>query len=99
MKTGYQPNKGYLDISNPPKGGSGVPNKIDNIFISLVENPPNPSCKISKIIKIKEMNKMPKGQPKRDGSGGGNRSNRGRGGCDTTRSTGQGSNRKWAQII
>lgn len=31
---------------------------------------------------------MPKGQPKRDGSGGGTRSNRGRGGCETTRSTG-----------
>jgi hypothetical protein len=40
------------------------------------------------------MNKMAKGQPKRDGSGGGNRGNRGRGGCGTTRSTGQGSNRK-----
>jgi len=37
---------------------------------------------------------MPKGQPKRDGSGGGTRGNRGRGGCDTTRNTGQGSNRR-----
>lgn len=24
---GYQPNHGKLDISNPPKGGSGIPNK------------------------------------------------------------------------
>lgn len=31
-----------------------------------------------------------KGKPKRDGSGRGNRANRGRGGCKTTRSTGQG---------
>jgi hypothetical protein len=22
---GYQPNRGNLDVSNPPKGGSGVP--------------------------------------------------------------------------
>jgi len=35
---------------------------------------------------------MPKGTPKKDGSGGGNRTNRGRGGCGTTRSTGQGRN-------
>ena len=33
---------------------------------------------------------MPKGVPKKDGSGGGNRSNRGRGGCKTTRKTGRG---------
>jgi hypothetical protein len=26
IKTGYQPDKGYLDIKNPPRGGSGVPN-------------------------------------------------------------------------
>jgi len=31
-----------------------------------------------------------KGVPKRDGSGGGTRGNRGRGGCKTTKSTGQG---------
>ena len=31
-----------------------------------------------------------KGTPKRDGSGGGNRSNRGRGGCSTTKKTGKG---------
>jgi len=31
-----------------------------------------------------------KGQPKRDGSGGGNRGNRGRGGCTTTRKSGKG---------
>jgi hypothetical protein len=37
---------------------------------------------------------MPNGQPKQDGSGGGTRSNRGRGGCGTTRSTGQGRNPK-----
>ena len=34
--------------------------------------------------------KMAKGVPKRDGSGGGNRANRGRGGCAKTRSTGKG---------
>lgn len=28
MNDGYQPNKGYLNPKNPPKGGSGVPNKI-----------------------------------------------------------------------
>jgi len=33
---------------------------------------------------------MPKGIPKRDGSGGGRRLNRGRGGCATTRATGRG---------
>ena len=37
---------------------------------------------------------MPKGKPKQDGSGGGNRTNRGRGGCDTTRTTGAGRNPK-----
>ena len=31
-----------------------------------------------------------KGTPKRDGSGKGTRSNRGRGGCKTTKSTGKG---------
>jgi len=31
-----------------------------------------------------------KGTPKRDGSGGGTRANRGRGGCKTTKSSGQG---------
>jgi len=31
-----------------------------------------------------------KGVPKRDGSGGGRRANRGRGGCKTTRNTGRG---------
>jgi len=36
------------------------------------------------------MAKSIKGVPKRDGSGGGKRGNRGRGGCSTTRSTGQG---------
>jgi len=35
-----------------------------------------------------------KGVPKRDGSGGGTRKNRGRGGCTPTRKTGRGSNRK-----
>jgi len=38
--------------------------------------------------------KMPKGTPKKDGSGKGTRANRGRGGCKTTKSKGQGSNRK-----
>lgn len=32
-----------------------------------------------------------KGVPKKDGSGGGNRKNRGRGGCATTKKTGKGS--------
>ena len=27
LNEGYQPNKGELDVKNPPKGGSGVPNK------------------------------------------------------------------------
>jgi len=31
-----------------------------------------------------------KGKPKRDGSGNGNRGNQGRGGCSTTKPTGQG---------
>jgi len=35
-----------------------------------------------------------KGTPKRDGSGKGQRSNQGRGGCKPTRSKGKGSNRK-----
>ena len=35
-----------------------------------------------------------KGVPKRDGSGRGNRANRGRGGCSTTKNTGQGRNKK-----
>jgi len=35
---------------------------------------------------------MAKRIPKKDGSGGGNRTNRGRGGCGTTRGTGQGRN-------
>ena len=34
-----------------------------------------------------------KSAPKRDGSGGGSRKNRGRGGCASTRKTGRGSNR------
>ena len=33
---------------------------------------------------------MPKGIPKKDGSGQGKRLNKGRGGCDTTKKTGQG---------
>lgn len=35
-----------------------------------------------------------KGVPKRDGSGGGSRKNRGRGGCSSTKKTGRGSNRR-----
>ncbi|MFQ5636488.1 MAG: hypothetical protein ACE5IR_00655 [bacterium] len=27
IREGYQPTKGNLDSSNPPKGGSGVPSK------------------------------------------------------------------------
>jgi len=34
-----------------------------------------------------------KGTPKRDGSGGGRRENRGRGGCKTTQRKGKGRNR------
>ena len=28
FEKGYQPNKGHLDDSKPPKGGSGVPKKV-----------------------------------------------------------------------
>ena len=28
LNEGYQPNKGELDVKNPPKGGSGVPNNF-----------------------------------------------------------------------
>ena len=35
-----------------------------------------------------------KGTPKQDGSGKGDRDNRGRGGCKPTKSTGKGSNKK-----
>ena len=38
--------------------------------------------------------KMKKGVPKRDGSGRGNRANRGRGGCPQPRSSGRGRNRR-----
>ena len=34
-----------------------------------------------------------KGTPKKDGSGGGTRGNKGRGGCPTTRTTGRGRNK------
>jgi len=37
---------------------------------------------------------MAKGTPKQDGSGKGNRANRGRGGCKTTKTVGKGSNKK-----
>jgi len=37
---------------------------------------------------------MKKGTPKRDGSGKGTRANRGRGGCQQTRSKGRGRNRR-----
>lgn len=37
---------------------------------------------------------MKKGTPKRDGSGRGMRANQGRGGCQTTRKSGRGRNRK-----
>lgn len=40
------------------------------------------------------MAQVKKDTPKRDGSGGGVRGNQGRGGCSTTRKTGQGSNRR-----
>jgi len=36
LKEGYQPNKGKLDISNPPQGGSGISNK-DNIYKKMWE--------------------------------------------------------------
>lgn len=37
---------------------------------------------------------MPKGQPRRDGSGGGVRASRGRGGCSPARSAGKGTNKR-----
>ena len=37
INEGYQPNKGKLDSSNPPKGGSGVPNK-ENIYKHMWES-------------------------------------------------------------
>jgi len=37
---------------------------------------------------------MKKGTPKRDGSGQGTRKNKGRGGCKTTKATGQGRNKR-----
>ena len=37
---------------------------------------------------------MPKGKPRKDGSGKGTRANRGRGGCVPTKKTGKGRNRK-----
>ena len=36
---------------------------------------------------------MTKGTPRKDGTGGGDRKNRGRGGCKTTQKKGKGSNR------
>jgi len=46
------------------------------------------------VFNIKEVDTMAKGVPRRDGSGGGTRDNRGRGGCSKTRSTGRGRNRR-----
>ena len=37
---------------------------------------------------------MAKNQPRKDGSGKGTRANKGRGGCATTKKSGQGRNRK-----
>ena len=37
---------------------------------------------------------MTKGKPKRDGSGGGTRANKGRGGCKNTKPKGTGRNRR-----
>jgi len=48
--------------------------------------------KIRGIFKRRKDSIMAKGTPKKDGSGGGNRSNRGRGGCKTTRPKGKGKN-------
>jgi hypothetical protein len=41
-------------------------------------------------IKIERMINIANGIPKKDGSGGGNRNNQGRGGCGTTQKTGKG---------
>jgi len=35
---GYQPNKGNLNVSNPPKGGSGVPLKKSNLGLEEIVN-------------------------------------------------------------
>ena len=45
---------------------------------------------LAKEAAVKRRLKMAKGTPKKDGSGGGNRSNRGRGGCKTTKPKGKG---------
>lgn len=37
LKEGYQPNKGKLDVSNPPQGGSGIPDK-ENIYKKMWES-------------------------------------------------------------
>ena len=49
-------------------------------------------CIVFLIFCVKDTT-MKKGKPKEDGTGGGNRANRGRGGCKTTRSTGRGRRR------
>ena len=50
------------------------------------------TCIIVLVCIVKDIT-MKKGKPKEDGTGGGNRANRGRGGCKTTRSTGRGRRR------
>jgi len=47
---------------------------------------------IHNVRRIKVM--ATKGTPKRDGSGGGSRANKGRGGCTTTQATGKGGGRR-----
>ena len=42
------------------------------------------------MLYIKNINKMAKGKPKKDGSGRGTRANRGRSGCSKTKKKGQG---------
>lgn len=37
MSEGYQPNKGKLDVKNPPRGGSGVPKKPAAVIIVVVK--------------------------------------------------------------
>jgi len=49
--------------------------------------------------KKKELKSFFKGVPKRDGSGGGLRLNRGRGGCKITQKTGKGMNKDLKNVL
>jgi len=37
INEGYQPNKGKLDVNNPPKGGSGIPKYNYNPYKTMWE--------------------------------------------------------------